>query len=56
MPHSQLARNGSGGGVVPRMDSTLGGLRMEADGGCEGREHFCALLCNAKVLLWLKGL
>jgi hypothetical protein len=43
MPHSKLARNGSGGGVVPRMDSTLGGLRMEADGGCEGREHFCAM-------------
>jgi hypothetical protein len=36
MPHATLVHNGSGGSVVPRVDSTLGGLRTEAEGSGEG--------------------
>jgi hypothetical protein len=36
MPHTELACDG--GGVVPGVDSTLGGLGMETEGSGEGSE------------------
>jgi hypothetical protein len=36
MPHTEFACEGGGSGVVPGVDSTLGGLRMEAEGSGEG--------------------
>jgi hypothetical protein len=38
MFHTEMARNGGGGGVVRGVGSTLGGLTMEAKGSCKGRE------------------
>jgi hypothetical protein len=38
MPHAELACDSSGSGVVPGVDSTLGGLGMEAEGSSEGSE------------------
>jgi hypothetical protein len=41
MPRAALVCNGSGGGVVPRVDRTLGGLGMEAEGSGEGGDGGC---------------
>jgi hypothetical protein len=38
MPHTELACDGGGSSVVPGLDSTLGGLGMEAEGSSEGSE------------------
>jgi hypothetical protein len=38
MPHTKLACDGGCSGVVPGVDSTLGGLGVEAEGNGEGSE------------------
>jgi hypothetical protein len=38
MPHAELACDGGGSGVVPGVDSTLGGLGMEVKGSGKGSE------------------
>jgi hypothetical protein len=38
MPHTELARNGGGCGMVRGVDSALGGVAMEAEGSCKGGE------------------
>jgi hypothetical protein len=56
MPHTELACDGGGSGVVPGVDSTLGGLGMEAEGCGEGSKggkcsHTTDIAISQKELL-----